>query len=335
MHEKSKFWGLFSIYPINKKIFLLSKIVIAACLLAYIIASAFSGWISDLVFVFLLLVLILGWDIVLDRMVSQPIHEISKAAQRMADLDFSQPCVVDTKDELNTLANNLNATADNLQHALAQRKELTDTLSHELKTPLGVIRAYAEGLNDAKPDKQAAYSRVIIEETEKMTGMINALLDLSALEAGAATLKIETFDLVELVETVAGREYVDAPSKIFQLSYSLPDGPVYIAADQNRLRQVLHNFMSNAKKFASENGEIHIDVSVLRGEVRFSLYNDGSHVTADVWTKFSRDRSEANQNGSGLGLAISAQILSMHKAEYGACNKECGTEFYFILPIKE
>ncbi|WP_313163164.1 HAMP domain-containing sensor histidine kinase [Sedimentibacter sp.] len=192
-------------------------------MLAYIISSAFSGWISDFVFVFLLIMLILGWDMVLVRMVSSPIREISKAAQRMADLDFSQPCKLNTKDELQTLGDNLNTTATNLQHALAQRKELTDTLSHELKTPLGVIRAYAEGLKDAVPDKQIVYSQVIVEETEKMAGMINALLDLSSLEVGATTMKMEKFDFVELVETVAGREYVDTTSEPFRLSYSLPD----------------------------------------------------------------------------------------------------------------
>ncbi|NYB75489.1 HAMP domain-containing histidine kinase [Sedimentibacter hydroxybenzoicus DSM 7310] len=304
-------------------------------MLAYIISSAFSGWISDFVFVFLLIMLILGWDMVLVRMVSSPIREISKAAQRMADLDFSQPCKLNTKDELQTLGDNLNTTATNLQHALAQRKELTDTLSHELKTPLGVIRAYAEGLKDAVPDKQIVYSQVIVEETEKMAGMINALLDLSSLEVGAATMKMEKFDFVELVETVAGREYVDTTSEPFRLSYSLPDESVYVVADQNRLRQVLHNFMGNAKKFVSKNGNIHIEVSILESLMQFSIYNDGPHLTDDVWIKFHRDKSEINRNGSGLGLAISAQILSMHKSEYGIHNKENGAEFYFMLPITE
>lgn len=168
-----------------------------------------------------------------------------------------------------------------------------------------------------------------------MAGMINALLDLSALEAGASAIKIEYFDLVELVETVAGREYVDTSSASFQLSYSLPNEPVYVQADQKRLRQVLHNFMGNAKKFVIESGKIHIDLSVLDNFVRVSIYNDGPQLTDDVWTKFHRDKSEVNRYGSGLGLAITAQILSMHKAEYGILNKENGAKFYFSLPISQ
>jgi len=319
MLKKTDWKGLFSIYPINKKIFLLSKIVIGACVFAYIIASAFSGWLSDVVFVLLLSALILGWDILLSRLVSRPIHEIG----------------IETGDELQTLAENLNTTGINLEQALAQRKELTDTLSHELKTPLGVIHAYAEGLTDVEPERQKAYSRVIIEETERMAGMVNALLDLSALEAGAATLKTEKFDFVELVETVAGREYLETPTSSLQLTYSLPDEPVYVWADENRLRQVLHNFMSNARKFVSEDGNIHIAVSVTGNRLRFSIYNDGTHLTDDVWIKFHRDKSENNKGGSGLGLAISAQILTLHKSEYGVENKENGAEFYFILPVAQ
>lgn len=330
--KKADLKNQFSIYPINKKIFLLSKIVIGACVFAYIIASAFSGWISDIVFVLLLIVLILVWDMLLSRLISRPIYEISKAAQRMAALDFSQPCTVATNDELQTLAENLNKMAANLEQALAQRKELTDNLSHELKTPLGVIRAYAEGLTDAVPEKQTVYHQVIIEETEKMAGMVNALLDLSALEAGATTLRTERFDFIELVETVAGREYIDISTPSFQFTYSLPDLPVYVIADQNRLRQVLHNFMSNAKKFVPEHGSIHIMVRVLDHLLRFSIYNDGTHLNDDVWMKFRRDKSDNNKSGSGLGLAISAQILTMHKSDFGVQNKENGVEFFFILP---
>lgn len=117
MNKKSRIASWFSIYPINKKIFLLSKIVIVACMSAYIVASSFSGWISELVFLFLLIVLILGWDMLLARIISIPLQEISKAAQRMADLDLSQACKLNTKDELQTLGENLNATSTNLQHA--------------------------------------------------------------------------------------------------------------------------------------------------------------------------------------------------------------------------
>ncbi len=332
MYKKLKYTHWLSIYPIHKKIFFMSKIIIVACVLAYSIASAFSDTVGSFVFLSLLLCIILGWDIILMNIVAKPIHEISLATQRMAHLDFSKPCQIETKGELQTLSENLNIASANLQHALLQRKELSDTLSHELKTPLGIIQAYAEGLKDAMPEKQAEYSQVIIEETEKMAEMINALLDLSALEAGASIMKVEKIDIVELVERVAGREYIDGPAKEFSVSYTLPEEPVYIMADAKRLRQVLHNFMGNGKKFVVEKGTIHISVHVLEGNVKFTVYNDGPHLTEEVWNKFYRDKSEKNKNGSGLGLAITEKILSMHKAEYGMKNKKNGVEFFFVFP---
>ncbi|MGL9727953.1 HAMP domain-containing sensor histidine kinase [Enterococcus sp. DIV0756] len=325
----------YSTYQINKKIFLLSKIVIAGCLLSYIISSAFDGWLRDTIFIVLLVALIISWDSILRKIISQPIHEISETAKRMAALDFSKPCTLETKDELGTLAENLNKTARNLEQALTQRKELTDSLSHELKTPLGIIRAYTEGLGDALPEQETLYRQTIIEETEKMSEMVNALLDLSALEAGSTTLAKEAFDFVELVETIAGREYIDHPAAHFEISYLLPDTPILIVADLNRMRQVLHNFMSNAKKFVTKNGKIHIEVSSSNELVRFSIYNDGSKVTREIWKKFEREKSSANKNGSGLGLTITAQILTMHQADYGFINHAAGVEFYFTMPTNE
>lgn len=323
----------YSIYLTNKKVFFLSKFVIVGCLMAYIISSAFTGWLRDGLFLFLLVALILVWDAILKKIISQPILEISKAAHRMANLNFSKPCPINTKDELGKLANDLNTTAANLEHSLAQRKDLTDSLSHELKTPLGVIRAYAEGLESADPEQEVMYRQTIIEETEKMSELVNTLLDLSALEAGAAKLTTESFDLVELVEIVAGREFIDSSTKSFHLNYSLPDTPIYIVADCNRIQQVLHNFMSNAKKFVTKNGEISIEMIELDGFVRFSIYNDGPLVVDEVWKRFHRTRGSENNNGSGLGLTIASQILTMHQVDFGFINQDTGVSFYFIFPI--
>ena len=156
----------------------------------------------------------------------------------MARLDFSAPCAVDTGDELEELSASLNKMAENLQQAFAaleeanrkleqdvdrkqrlltERKELSDNLSHEMKTPLSVIRAYAEGLQDEQDEsRRQAYSQVIIRETERMSGLITTLLDLSALENGAVVLLPERFDFVEFLETVAGRLLLDMPDTDFE-----------------------------------------------------------------------------------------------------------------------
>ena len=132
------------------------------------------------------------------RFITKPIDKLNASAKRMAGLDFSAPCNLVSTDEfgelsasLNTMADNLQQTLARLESSLAERKELVDSLSHEMKTPLGIIRAYAEGLQDeADEAKKQKYAQVIVSEVERMNGLIVTLLDLSALESGAASLNI-------------------------------------------------------------------------------------------------------------------------------------------------
>ena len=263
----------------------------------------------------------------------------------MAELDFSQPCGVTSLDEFGELSKNMNIMAENLQQAfekleeandkleqeverkrrlLAERKELADNLSHEMKTPLGVIRAYAEGLQDeADEAKRQKYSEVIISETERMSRLITTLLDLSALENGAVQLHPERFDFVEFLETVAGRLLIDTPDADFDLKYELPEHPVYVDTDKSRMEQVLDNLIVNAKRNVRPGGVLKLSLKENSGVLDFSVFNQGPTIPQEslskIWTKFYRDRN-SKYNGSGLGLAIVSQILSMQHLNYGVEN---------------
>ena len=273
-------------------------------------------------------------------------------------MDFSRPCEVTGDDEFGELSHSLNLMAESLQEAfstlenmnrkleqdveqkkrlLAERKELVDNLSHEMKTPLGVIRAYAEGLQDETEEaKKQNYSEVIITETERMSSLITTLLDLSALENGATQLCPDCFDFVEFLETVAGRLLIDSPGADFDLQYELPEQPVYVNTDKNRMEQVLNNLIINAKRHVRPGGVLKLVLKEHDGILDFSIYNQGQTIPQEnlskIWTKFYRDKN-TKYNGSGLGLAIVAQILSMQHLAYGAANQKDGVEFYFSIPI--
>jgi signal transduction histidine kinase len=275
----------------------------------------------------------------------------------MAKLDFSAPCAITTNDEFGELTVSLNTMADNLQQALArleaantrlekdveqerrllaERKELVDQLSHEMKTPLGVIRAYAEGLQDETDEaKKQKYSEIIITETERMSGLITTLLDLSALETGATQLVPERFDFVEFLETVAGRLLIDVPDANFELHYELPEHKVYVHTDKTRMEQVLDNLIVNAKKNVQPGGTLKLSLLEQPGVLQFSIYNQGPTIPQEnlskIWTKFYRD-SNSKYSGSGLGLAIVAQVLSMQELDFGVKNCSDGVEFYFSIP---
>lgn len=349
----------FSLRCVRKKIIMILKLAGILLLISYVVSirlpfSEEHSFLLWIVFVILLIVLI---DYLLGRFISKPIDQICEMAHRAARLDFSLPCRITSNDEFGELADNLNKMSENLQDTLGkleaanirleqdvrqerkllrERKELTDRLSHEMKTPLGVIRAYAEGIQDeTDEEKRQRYAGIIISETERMSTLIGTLLDLSALENGAVSLVSERFDFVEFVETIAGRLLIDMPETDFILQYELPEKKIFVDTDKQRMEQVLNNLIVNAKKNVSPNGMLRLSLVEQDGVLCFSIYNQGNCIPPEnlskIWEPFYRDKN-AKYSGSGLGLAITAQILSMQNLEYGAENLLDGVRFFFLIP---
>lgn len=349
----------FTFRTVRKKILMVSKLAGILLILSYILSTKLEidPDISLALWFAFVIALVLVVDFLMGHFISKPISKLNQTARKMAKLDFSAPCAITTNDEFGELTVSLNTMADNLQQALArleaantrlekdveqerrllaERKELVDQLSHEMKTPLGVIRAYAEGLQDETDEaKKQKYSEIIITETERMSGLITTLLDLSALETGATQLVPERFDFVEFLETVAGRLLIDVPDANFELHYELPEHKVYVHTDKTRMEQVLDNLIVNAKKNVQPGGTLKLSLLEQPGVLQFSIYNQGPTIPQEnlskIWTKFYRD-SNSKYSGSGLGLAIVAQVLSMQKLDFGVKNCSDGVEFYFSIP---
>ena len=349
----------FTFRTVRKKILMVSKLAGILLILSYILSTKLEidPDISLALWFAFVIALVLVVDFLMGHFISKPISKLNQTARKMAKLDFSAPCAITTNDEFGELTVSLNTMADNLQQALArleaantrlekdveqerrllaERKELVDQLSHEMKTPLGVIRAYAEGLQDETDEaKKQKYSEIIITETERMSGLITTLLDLSALETGATQLVPERFDFVEFLETVAGRLLIDVPDANFELHYELPQHKVYVHTDKTRMEQVLDNLIVNAKKNVQPGGTLKLSLLEQPGVLQFSIYNQGPTIPQEnlskIWTKFYRD-SNSKYSGSGLGLAIVAQVLSMQELDFGVKNCSDGVEFYFSIP---
>ena len=293
---------IFHLRTVRKKIIIVSKIAGILLIVSYIVTTRLpiEPDISFLIWLCFVTTLVLALDYLMGRFISDPVSELSRTARQMAQLDFTSPCRIHTNDELEELADSLNKMARNLQQSfasledanlkleqdveqkkrlLAERRELTDNLSHEMKTPLGVIRAYAEGLQDeTDEEKRQRYSEVIITETERMSRLITTLLDLSALETGAVRLHPERFDFVAFLEIIAGRLLVDTPDADFELQYELPEHPVYVSADQSRMEQVLDNLIVNAKRNVRPGGILKLSLKENDGRLDFSIFNQGAPI---------------------------------------------------------
>lgn len=341
---------------ISVKLFLIAKISICVFLLLSIYPQNLTFCIGRQRVNFTLvvgIVLVLIISSSYNKMLAKPLIKINNTVAKITRLDFSVKCDVESNDELGQLSDNLNFIANKLnitistletelnkkETLLKLQRELSDILSHEMKTPLGIIKAYAEGLKDnISPVKHGEYIDTIIMESDRMNNLIVELLHLSAMETGAIPLNIDCFDLVELVEEVAGRLLIDSIERNFNIICNFGNETIDVNADKDKMEQALTNLITNAHKYVSDTGEIKLTVKKCVDRILIEIYNSGELIPKDkiphIWERFYRvDQSrDKKTGGSGLGLATVAQIMSMHRFSYGVRNEKAGVTFYLIIP---
>lgn len=276
-------------------------------------------------------------SILLSYMISKPIKKIEKVALKIAHQDFNEEIKIKSKDEIGSLAMSIDMMRKQLKDTISQleqeiekvkkleslRKDFINQFTHEMKTPLGIINGYNELIEETENTEEVQkYLNVIHRETERINQLILSMLSLSRLESRKVELKKEDFDLEDLVTEVIDEYEVLLMKKNIQIQVKTDISQIY--ADQQLIKTVVHNFLSNAIKHTFENG--HIIVTINHG---LSIYNEGHLIQdghfEDIWYTFVTH----DQKGSGLGLAICRSILELHEFDYGVKNKERGVEFYF------
>lgn len=310
---------------------------------------------KDIVKLWCLCILIIAFivSIIFSKMVTRQIIKITDITKRIKKLDFSQKCKVSSHDEVGILAENINDMSEQLNNTInelieankqltddieherileKQRKEFIAVISHELKTPLGIIRAYSEGLIDGVA-QQEKYLNVIINETRKMDALILDMLEDSKLEIGAQQIDLKKSDFSEYCKNIVKKFRESCKSKNIFLIENISSTPIIKKFDKDLLERVISNFLLNAIRYA-ENKTITV---TLNGDI-FSVENEGEHISEDelgkIWDKFYCVGKSTSHftGGTGLGLSIAKNILNLHNAEFGVRNTESGVMFWFRLP---
>ena len=306
-----------------------------------------------------ILILVLILSLIYSRIISRPLVKLSQSAGRMAQLDFSVQPEVHSKDEFGDLARSMRTLSQNLDSALQElrqtneelhtemeekqrseqlRKELIANISHELKTPLSIVKGFAEGLqDDVAVDKRERYLGLIVSETDRMNALIMDMLELSKFEAKAIQLRLRDISLGELIQRVAASFTQQLESK--QLNIDIQEvSDFVVSADPRRLEQVVLNLLSNAVRHASQGSIIRIDIQqMIHGQIKTAIANVGAPIEVEdlgrIWDQFYRaERSrDRKSGGTGLGLAIVKHILELHGSRYGAANTDQGVVFHFTL----
>ncbi len=291
------------------------------------------------------------------KMYLDPIEKIKMTTQKMARLDFSEVCPSFRNRELAELSDNINFLSSSLSNSLEElenenrqlesdiekerkqekvRRSFVANASHELKTPISVIRGYAEGIKyGVATDSTEEFCDIIIEETDKMNDLIVRLMEQLQYSA-TYTLQESSFLLKTFVTELIDGRRLDYKECDIHLKVEIPESFTG-RGDRDLLSSVFNNYFSNALSHLDFDRELIISCSETENAYRLSVYNSGKPISGtdinNIWQSFYRaDKAHSRREGRfGLGLSIVSTIQDLHKQKYGVINREHGVEFWFDI----
>lgn len=275
----------------------------------------------------------------LARRISQPIVKMKDEANKLAQGNYDVSFKTNSFSEINDLASTLDDATDKLSKVNDLRKDLVANVSHDIKTPLTMIRAYAEMIKDISgddPKKRNEHLDVILQETEYLNKLVTDMSELSKLQSGVIEVRKDNFDLKECTNNVVLLLSRVITEKNIQLILDLDDCVVY--ADEIKISQVIYNFLSNALKYSDNDARIAVRIRDSEDMVRFEVEDNGPGISEEalpyIWDRYYKVDKNFNRsvNSTGLGLAIAKAILEAHKARYGVESRlNEGSKFWFEL----
>lgn len=274
-----------------------------------------------------------------------PVRKVNDATKKFAMGDFSERIPVDnpeTPDEIGQLCESINHMADELSTAEAMKNEFISSVSHELRTPLTAIKGWAETINSDNDEETTRKGiRVIISETERLSQMVEELLDFSRIQNGKFTLQKSKIDILAELEDAILIYTEKARSENTRISYNSPEMLPFIFGDKNRLRQVFINIIDNAIKYSgSPDHESHVEINASQLDskhISISVKDNGCGISAADLPKIKTKFFKANhtKRGSGIGLAVADEIITMHHGSLTIESEEhVGTTVTIILPTE-
>lgn len=290
-----------------------------------------------------LIVLILAFAIAyfISKHISNPIVKINKAAKKLSQGEFN--VVFDSGEdisEITELAETLSYTRDELARTDELRRDLMANVSHDLKTPLTMIKAYAEmarDLNSNNKKKRDENMSVIIEEVDRLTLLVNDILELSKMQADMEELHLEVFDLCALIRNIIKRYDVFREKENYHFIFN-EDKEILIEADKKKLEQVIYNLINNAINYTGDDNTVTIKLEDKEDCVKVNIIDTGKGIDQKdihyIWNKYYKNKKRHKRNlvGTGLGLSIVKNILELHQYKYGVETKKGqGSNFYFTI----
>lgn len=272
--------------------------------------------------------------------ISKPIVKINEESKKMANGDYNVSFDVSGIAEINELASTLNNTSNELSKTERLRRELLANVSHDLKTPLTLIKANAEMVKDItykNDEKRNANLDVIIKEVDRLNMLVEDILILSKTQSDTMNLECKKVNLNDLMQSVLTRYQVLQEKDGYKINFNC-DGNYVIKADVKRLEQVIYNLINNAINYTGQDKIVNVNLLDMKDYVRVEVIDTGKGIKNEdlkyIWDKYYKvDKSYHRVTvGTGLGLSIVKNILELHNFKYGVKTSPKGTNFYFDIP---
>jgi two-component system OmpR family sensor kinase/two-component system sensor histidine kinase BaeS len=287
------------------------------------------------------LALLLGG--VLAALMTKPLRTLAEAASDVAEGRFSRRVEVSSKDEIGDLEDAFNKMASTLEQEEIQRKKLMADIAHELRTPLSVIKGNLEAILDGVYEPSTQNLAPVYEETLLLERLVSDLRELSLVESGKLRLEKRDVRLEEIARQAVGFFEPQAEEKKISMELSVSPGLPSIHGDPQRLRQVIHNLLSNALRYTPKGGRVSVSVRLLGGrplQVAVSVSDTGPGIPPEdlplIFDRFFRgDPSRARKSGgTGLGLVISKELVEAHGGRiWVESTPGQGTTVTFAIPV--
>lgn len=309
-----------SLEPISSTVAVLKRQLIFIIIIALLIAFLISYTIS--------------------KKISKPIEKITKTSKEMSkgNYDISFDSGTDII-EINELEQSLNSATKELSKTETLRRELLANVSHDLKTPLTLIRANAEMVKDLtynNKEKRDKNLNTILQEVDRLNLLVEDILNLSKIQSSADSLNIEKFNINDMINSIINNFNILCERDGYKINYEGFD--CLISADKQKIQQVIYNLINNAINYTGSDKQIYIKMFDKDTTIRVEITDTGKGIDEKdipyIWDKYYKVDKKYKRvtYGTGLGLSIVKNILIMHGFEYGVdTKKDSGTTFYFEI----
>lgn len=280
---------------------------------------------------------------VLSRVITQPLIRMKEATKALNGGTHEVVLSTDRKDELGQLATAITRLSQDLKRVKSERNEFLASISHELRTPLTYLKGYADiiGRENVPEEDRAKYIRIIQEETEHLSGLVQGLFELAKMDQNEFAIEKEEIVFDDLIKKVVERIYPAVEEGEIEFYYNCPDD-VVIAVDRERIQQVLLNILDNAIKYTPRGNRVRLEVFEYDDEVLIVISDSGEGIAEEdlkyIFERLYRAEKSRSRSkgGSGLGLTIAKEIVTLHNGRMEVeSNIGEGTRFKITLPKED